>query len=377
MSQTIIVTGMHRSGTSLISSLLHRAGIHIGETLIAANSANPRGYFEDVAFYEFHEYLLHQRGQTYLHIDRDFAFVPTADDAERARQLIAERSGRPLWGWKDPRTALFLSFWQQLLPEGRFLFVYRHPLEVLLSLLRRGEFDSHPSPIAGLHTWYTYNSSIKHFYDRHRDRSLLVHIDGVVKQPAKFAHLLREKLELDSVPDTAIFERIYQTNELRKTHFSSELNLVLARLYPQLLALYDQLDCQADLGSADVPTDSANSPALAALTQFIEGNLHEPVSLPVQHSILQLMLSLVAPDLTERMLVRFNQSATEMQQKIDTLWLNVQQFQRLHAEQAKELDSRAAHIESLWAELNSIHHMPIWKIIRSYRKFKGRWKKAA
>ena len=74
---------MHRSGTSLVSSLLQRAGIHIGEKLIAANSANPRGYFEDVDFYEFHENLLHERKQTYLHVNSNCTFEPTESEISR------------------------------------------------------------------------------------------------------------------------------------------------------------------------------------------------------------------------------------------------------------------------------------------------------
>jgi Sulfotransferase family len=367
---------MHRSGTSLVSSLLQRAGIHIGEKLIAANSANPRGYFEDVGFYEFHEYLLHQRGQTYLHVDSNLSFEPTGPERERARQLIAERSHRPLWGWKDPRTALFLAFWNQLLPEGRFVFVYRHPIEVLLSLLRRGEFDSHPSLMTGLDAWYIYNTKIHAFCHQHPDRCLLVHIDGVVKQAGRFAQLLPEKLRLDSGVDSETFDEIYHVNELQRTSLSPELNATLARLYPGMLELYQQLNLRADLPSNEIQADSAPSPPLSSLAHFTE-SLDEPISLPVKHSLLQLLLSLLAPELTERMLVRFNHSAKGTQQKVDQLWLQVQQLQRLSNEQGQELDRQSARIESLVAELSSTHDTRIWKLMQSYRSLKDRWKKAA
>src|SRR5262245_47709561 len=145
MSSVIVTTGMHRSGTSLASSLLQAAGVHVGERLLAANVANPHGFFEDVDFYEFHEHLLRARGQSYLYVDDAFTFDPTADDLERARQLIGARAHRPCWGWKDPRTSLFLEFWDQQLPDASYLFVYRHPMAVLLSLLRRGEFEGSPN----------------------------------------------------------------------------------------------------------------------------------------------------------------------------------------------------------------------------------------
>jgi len=243
MSRAVIISGMHRSGTSLISSLVQRAGIHIGEKLLGASPSNPRGYFEDLDFYEFHDRLLHERGQTYLHVDRTFTFGPTAVETEHARDLIAARVHRPIWGWKDPRTCLFLDFWSQLIPDARFLFVYRHPIEVLLSLLRRGEFDGHPSFMAGLNAWHTYNSNILKVCNRYPDRCLLVHIDAVTQQPGEFFRLIQDTLQLGSSLDSETFDEFYHATELHKTPFTSGLNATLARLFPELLDLYSQLNC--------------------------------------------------------------------------------------------------------------------------------------
>lgn len=418
MSQVIIITGMGRSGTSLIASLVQRAGIHVGEKLLAASPANPRGYFEDVDFFEFHDRLLHERGQTYLHIDSNFTFEPIAAEVEHARQLLAERSHRPVWGWKDPRTSLFLTFWQQLLPNARFLFVYRHPIEVLLSLLRRGEFDSHPSFMAGLNAWHTYNSNILSFCDQYPDRSMLVDIDGVVEQPAKFSNLLQKKLELESCLDLEAFDKIYHANELQKTSFPPELTATFARLYPGLLELYQQLKLQADLCSDEIQADAAASPYWSQLARFAE-SLATPISLPVQHSLLQLLLWLLAPEPMERVVAHFNRGTKEIQQKVDQLWLHAQHLGRLSAEQGQELERlqrlkaeqeqelrriqrlnaeqsqtldclqwlnmeqiqelerRSVRIESLADELNSIRSTRIWKALQSYRNLKQRWKNAA
>ena len=351
MSQAIIITGMHRSGTSLVSSLLQRSGIHIGEKLIAANSANPRGYFEDVDFYEFHENLLHESKQTYLHVNGNCTFEPTESKISRAHELIAERAHRPLWGWKDPRTCLFLSFWKQLLPNARVLFVYRHPIEVLLSLLRRGEFDNHPSLMAGLHAWHVYNSNIQAFCDAHPDCCLLVHVDGVVQQPERFSQLLEEKLQLGFGLDSEAFNQIYQANELQKTPFSPALAGTLRKLCPGSLELYEQLNRQADLCGNNGPSDSDASPSSSPLADFI-GSLEEPISLPAKHSLLQLLISSVAPELTERMLVRFDLAAKETQQRVDVIWQHAQNLQRMNDGQADELKRDAARIESLNAELD-------------------------
>ena len=53
---TIVITGMHRSGTSLTASLLQSAGLNLGDRLMEATATgNPlKGYFEDLDFVEFH-----------------------------------------------------------------------------------------------------------------------------------------------------------------------------------------------------------------------------------------------------------------------------------------------------------------------------------
>ena len=43
----IVVAGMHRSGTSLVAGYLQSLGVDMGARLLAADHANPRGYFED------------------------------------------------------------------------------------------------------------------------------------------------------------------------------------------------------------------------------------------------------------------------------------------------------------------------------------------
>jgi hypothetical protein len=390
MSKALIITGMHRSGTSLIGSLMQSAGVHIGDKLLAGNSANPRGYFEDVDFYEFQEQLLRDRGQTYLYVNSPFEFEPTTAEIDRARQLIEERSQQPSWGWKDPRTSLFLSFWHQLLPDARFLFVYRHPLEVLLSLLRRGEFDTNLSPMAGLQAWQVYNAKILALCDEHPNRCLVVHIDGVIKNPTAFSDLIRNKLQIDSAPGPEEFARIYQGNELQKTPFSKNIRVVLPKIFPGLLEMYQHLNRVADLPSDQCEVDSADSHQFAPLVQLTE-DLPKPISLSIKHSLLQILLSSLSPELTERMLARFQESAKSCQQKADYLWMLVQQYQRLHAdnkqeldrrwsqitEQQSELDRRRAQISALSAELKSIYRTPVGKAIRSYRNLKEKWRGAA
>jgi hypothetical protein len=61
-------------------------------------------------------------------------------DLKSAEALVEKRINQgEKWGWKDPRTCYYLSFWNELLPEASYLLTYRHPLETAASLLRLGK----------------------------------------------------------------------------------------------------------------------------------------------------------------------------------------------------------------------------------------------
>ena len=66
MNKCLIVTGMHRSGTSALAGALGVLGVDLGSNLMPANEdENARGYFEDVELTAFNEALLDHLGYTW------------------------------------------------------------------------------------------------------------------------------------------------------------------------------------------------------------------------------------------------------------------------------------------------------------------------
>lgn len=57
-SSPVIVAGMHRSGTSLVASMISSLGIDLGEHQLTADRNNRRGYFEDVDFLALNRRML-------------------------------------------------------------------------------------------------------------------------------------------------------------------------------------------------------------------------------------------------------------------------------------------------------------------------------
>jgi hypothetical protein len=246
VSEPLIITGMHRSGTSLLASLLQRGGVHIGERLVSANAYNPRGYFEDEEVMQLHEAMLGSRGGTIL-VDRHFAGAATEAETAQARELIATRAHRPLWGWKDPRTCLFLELWHGLLPEARYLFVYRSPMEVLLSLMRRRE-PSMPWLLEAVEAWYAHNERLLRFAQANPHRCMLVHIEAVVADIVRLRRLLAERLGLRLALE-ADDAALYAPAELQRLDLNASHWAELACAHPEAVRLYRALEQHADMPS--------------------------------------------------------------------------------------------------------------------------------
>jgi hypothetical protein len=147
----IVIIGMHRSGTTLVTDLLQGLGLHLG-WVVQENS-------EALFFVERNEALLVASGGGWEHpepVDRLLAHPRMRAaagrrlrcDAESVRFLSylgpahARAWGRPSrltfpWGWKDPRNSFLLPLWLDVFPDARVVHVCRHPLDVARSLRRR------------------------------------------------------------------------------------------------------------------------------------------------------------------------------------------------------------------------------------------------
>lgn len=129
---------MHRSGTSLIANWLTKCGLQIGERLVSPNHGNVEGHFEDVEFLKMHEEILENRhlpnsGLTDAHVD-----CVSIYEKEKIKSIIKiKQQLYDQWGWKDPRTCLFLDTYKELIPDACYLIILRDFQSVISSLLRR------------------------------------------------------------------------------------------------------------------------------------------------------------------------------------------------------------------------------------------------
>ena len=132
----LIIAGMHRSGTSLTANILQESGLYIGKNLLNSSVHNQKGFFEDIDFLKFHIDILGKNKKKHLLV-RPYDFYIPGEIYSKAKELVKAKNINKNWGWKDPRTTLFLSFWNELIPQAKYLIIYRPFLEVVDSLLRR------------------------------------------------------------------------------------------------------------------------------------------------------------------------------------------------------------------------------------------------
>jgi O-antigen biosynthesis protein len=258
LSHQLIICGMHRSGTSLVASVLQRAGLDIGRDLSGSGLGNPRGHFEDQDFFRLHEDMLAVAGESCFTVGDEFAPPQGNGFEHRARALTATRKVLPLWGWKDPRTCLFLGFWDSILPEARYLLLYRHPVDVALSLWRRNtDLELRQDPWLAIHAWEVYNRRLLDFHRRHVGRCFLAHVPALITSFGGFLHRLRDKLGLPLHDGYAT--SVFVPGELTPP---VPLNPAWEELIPGPLALYRRLE-----ESADLPAVKATAPGSAQPTR--------------------------------------------------------------------------------------------------------------
>jgi hypothetical protein len=135
----IIVLGVDRSGTSLVSELIWKWGAYPGDLakLIEANPSNPQGYWEYTPMQDLLEELISSTGLPYCHPEMDRRMAEKAGDPAlraHALKLVAEMEaeGKP-WFWKEPYLSVALGFWEKIWKDPVYVIPVRNPQDSALS----------------------------------------------------------------------------------------------------------------------------------------------------------------------------------------------------------------------------------------------------
>ena len=142
----VIIVGMHRSGTTMVTELLEKLGLFVGGKKEVNNEAlffiqmntwlmreanaswdNPYNF---LFINEFFRKNTRRVLEMHLKSRKSIDFL----GSERFRRYRDIRNLDVPWGWKDPRNTFTMDIWHEIFPEARVLHVYRNPLDVAESL---------------------------------------------------------------------------------------------------------------------------------------------------------------------------------------------------------------------------------------------------
>lgn len=136
----VIVIGMHRSGTSLLASIIEAAGVKIGEHMVPASQFNSPGYFEDLDFVNLNKALLRASGVHESGHEKPISPVSRLEPNSQANLeslIVRKAAGGGCWGMKDPRITLLLEPYLAVLPRALCVISLRPFDAVIDSMVRR------------------------------------------------------------------------------------------------------------------------------------------------------------------------------------------------------------------------------------------------
>jgi hypothetical protein len=146
MSRLIIVLGMHRSGSSLVTKSLECLGVSLGDRADWTAPDNPTGFHEDLDILAIDEAVLKRCGSAWdqpLDLGRA---VFLSDLEVVAKRTLGDKLERfPLFGVKDPRLCRLLPFWLPVINrigcDVGVVQVFRTPFAIADSLVKRNGRD--------------------------------------------------------------------------------------------------------------------------------------------------------------------------------------------------------------------------------------------
>jgi hypothetical protein len=209
-NHALIILGMHRSGTSLLTGLLSQVGVQMGKSLYAPQKGvNEKGFWEHEDIVDTHDELL-------LNLDSQWDdLLPLADNwwesprirpfAEKLNNLVRrDFSSARVWALKDPRMCRLLPLWLSILAASQikitFVCMSRNPFEVAASLQKRDGFSREKAFVL----WLDHSLSAE-FHSRGWPR-IFIEFDDVVRSPAPT--LLKIEQESAAVFPTPVNEAI-------------------------------------------------------------------------------------------------------------------------------------------------------------------------
>lgn len=191
-SAPIIVVGTGRSGTSIVSGMLHYLGVNMGpdKDLIPGNRHNPAGHWEDSNF----------KRNNLLYIEKQIDDEQFEENTYRMYNKRATKN--KFWGWKVPSTATllpkYLELWEARQSEKPKIIWCKRPVEDVVDSMQThyGWDDKHCNELIERRI-----KGIKQGLEEHEVDLMELSLDEIVKEDKRVIQDLISFIGIRPYPD--------------------------------------------------------------------------------------------------------------------------------------------------------------------------------
>ncbi|MEM9945614.1 MAG: sulfotransferase [Cyanobacteria bacterium P01_D01_bin.36] len=224
-----VILGMHKSGTTLISEILHSSGINMVEESISDYSYDTGVKYERESSRNINHSILQSRGVPSIEIETLKAYDASHEVIRNMRDIISACSKHhENWGFKDPRTCLTYPLWASQLPKHKIIIIYRSIEEVwqryLIQKSKKSEDSVLDTTKKVFSTWTDYNTRILNIIRTSHSPYLVLDYAQFLKENRGFLQL--EDFVGKTLKDKRKIE-LYRS----KPQFSTALSLYKNLLY--------------------------------------------------------------------------------------------------------------------------------------------------
>jgi lipopolysaccharide biosynthesis protein len=221
-NKLIVVLGMHRSGTSCITRSLQVMGVELGDKLEPPLiNINDKGFWEDIDFVTLNEEILSSIDSHWYDLKSidsfDIAHLKKQGYFIQAAELLRKKFvGTSLFGFKDPRVAKLLPFWEKVFDHNKldvsYVFVLRNPLSVVNSLIKRDNMQAEQAYLL----WLTHVMASLSVYNF--SKTVFVDYDRFMEAPDKELNRIAKEIDLKIDPAALFtYKTEFLDNGLRHT----------------------------------------------------------------------------------------------------------------------------------------------------------------
>jgi hypothetical protein len=257
----VIITGMHRSGTTLLTDMLLNMGLFVGDKY-GKNK-------EDFFFQRRNEWLMRRSGGGWDYPEPSRSLL---DNIEVTRHMVSlfqndvnsylfnshqkVISAGAAWGWKDPRMVFTFPLWDKVFPGSRLLYIKRNGVDVANSLHVRAKrqggllgVDSIPIKLkltnvflryeryvyesvrcanlsSAYKLWEEYTLEAEKLFNSYTGHKMTVKYEEFLEDPESTLERVAEFCDLDVYDKDCVSELTRKIDSSRKYAFLSDKRLL-------------------------------------------------------------------------------------------------------------------------------------------------------